>query len=115
MTHPSRDIAADAPARVGSLIGGRSVQPRGARLPVVYPATGAQVSELIEADAAEVDAAVRAAAHAFAQSGWAGLALERFRGVRDDITLASVRDSLRFMYPALLERYLGGLAAAGLR
>ena len=77
MTHPSRDIAADAPARVGSLIGGRSVAPRGARLPVVYPATGAQVSELIEADAAEVDAAVRAAAHAFAQSEWAGLALER--------------------------------------
>lgn len=77
MTHPPRDIVSDAPARVGSLIGGQSVAQRGARLPVFYPATGAQVSELIEADAAEVDAAVRAAAHAFAQSGWAGLALER--------------------------------------
>lgn len=42
-------------------------------------------------------------------------ALERFRGVREDISLASVRDSLRFMYPDLLDRYVKGLELAGLQ
>jgi adenylate cyclase len=41
-------------------------------------------------------------------------ALERFSGGREDITLASVRDSLRFMHADLLDRYVRGLQLAGL-
>ena len=41
-------------------------------------------------------------------------ALDSFRGTREDISLASIRDSLRFMHPDLLERYLRGLESAGL-
>lgn len=41
-------------------------------------------------------------------------ALARFTGEREDITLASIRDSLRFMHPDLLEKYLRGLELAGL-
>lgn len=72
----TRDLAADAPARVGSLIGGRAAPHRGEPLPVVYPATGSRVSELVEADGEEVDAAVRAARRAFEGSGWPGMPLE---------------------------------------
>jgi adenylate cyclase len=42
-------------------------------------------------------------------------ALARFSTGRDDISLASIRDSLRFMHPTLLDRYLQGLELAGLR
>ena len=41
-------------------------------------------------------------------------ALAKFSAGRDDISLASVRDSLRFMYPELLDRYVNGLRLAGL-
>jgi tetratricopeptide (TPR) repeat protein len=41
-------------------------------------------------------------------------ALERFRTLRPAISLVSVGDSLRFMYPSLLSRYLWGLRMAGL-
>ena len=41
-------------------------------------------------------------------------ALDKFRAGRTDITLASVTDSLRFMHPALLSRYVRGLELAGL-
>ncbi|MDB5529211.1 MAG: adenylate/guanylate cyclase protein [Devosia sp.] len=41
-------------------------------------------------------------------------ALEKFRDGRTNLTLASVSDSLRFMHPALLSRYIGGLKLAGL-
>lgn len=41
-------------------------------------------------------------------------ALDSFRGTRQDISLASIRDSLRFMHPILLEQYLRGLETAGL-
>jgi len=41
-------------------------------------------------------------------------ALIKFRGGRNDLTLSSVGDSLRFMYPALLSKYLRGLKLAGL-
>jgi acyl-CoA reductase-like NAD-dependent aldehyde dehydrogenase len=68
--------ALSAPAEITSFIGGSSVAARGARLPVVYPATGRQVSELAEADADEVALAVAAARKAFRHSGWAQLATE---------------------------------------
>lgn len=41
-------------------------------------------------------------------------ALGKFSEGRDDISLASIRDSLRFMYPDLLDRYVKGLELAGL-
>lgn len=41
-------------------------------------------------------------------------ALEKFRAARPGIDLATIRDSLRFMHPDLLEKYIGGLAKAGL-
>lgn len=41
-------------------------------------------------------------------------ALRKFSDGRDDISLASIRDSLRFMYPDLLDRYIKGLELAGL-
>ena len=41
-------------------------------------------------------------------------ALDKFRASRPDISLASVSDSLRFMHPALLSRYIRGLELAGL-
>lgn len=65
-----------APAETHALIGGASIAGAGARLPIFYPATGAQVGELIEDDAAQIDRAVAAARTAF-KSGWAKLAVEK--------------------------------------
>jgi len=45
----------------------------------------------------------------------AGDALERFRRAHPDVSIASIGDGLRFMYPSLLARYLQGLSLAGLR
>ena len=42
-------------------------------------------------------------------------ALERFQRAHPDVTLASIGDGLRFMYPSLLARYLQGLQLAGLQ
>jgi len=42
-------------------------------------------------------------------------ALEKFVYLRPAMTAASLRDGLRFMEPALLDRYVGGLEQAGLR
>ena len=58
------------PELVTSFIGGAPVKGGPQRLAVYYPATGAQVSELAEADAAEVDRAVAAARRAFADRTW---------------------------------------------
>jgi adenylate cyclase len=41
-------------------------------------------------------------------------ALEKFVYLRPTMTAASIRDGLRFMEPALLDRYIGGLQKAGL-
>ncbi|WP_423068003.1 adenylate/guanylate cyclase domain-containing protein [Devosia sp. CN2-171] len=41
-------------------------------------------------------------------------ALERFRRVHPGVSIASIGDGLRFMYPSLLARYLQGLRLAGL-
>ncbi|MCC6007851.1 MAG: aldehyde dehydrogenase [Rhodobacteraceae bacterium] len=65
-----------APERVVSLIDGEWVDARGPRLAIHYPATGAQVSELAEADAEEVDRAVRAARRAFENRSWSRMPVE---------------------------------------
>lgn len=70
-------VRAGVPIEVTSLVDGAPRPARGHRLPVVYPATGETVSELVEADAAEVDGAVRAARRAFAASGWPQMPMER--------------------------------------
>jgi len=78
--------------RVTSLIDGEWVAKRsdGHDLPVIYPATEQTVSVLREADAAEVDAAVRAARRAFDQGPWPRLTLD----ARKDV-LYRIRDLLR--------------------
>ncbi|RYH13802.1 MAG: hypothetical protein EON57_01425 [Alphaproteobacteria bacterium] len=42
-------------------------------------------------------------------------ALELFCKAHPGVSLASIGDGLRFMYPSLLARYLQGLQLAGLR
>ncbi len=75
---PSRAVLPTlAPPLTRSFVGGAAERGEGMRLPVFYPATGAQVGELAEADAAEVDRAVQAARRAFLRSGWASLPTER--------------------------------------
>jgi tetratricopeptide (TPR) repeat protein len=44
----------------------------------------------------------------------AGDALQKFLRFRPGMTLAGIGDSLRFMYPSLLSRYMQGLKLAGL-
>ena len=41
--------------------------------------------------------------------------LEQFQRAHPDVTIASIGDGLRFMYPSLLARYLQGLRLAGLQ
>jgi len=41
-------------------------------------------------------------------------ALQKFTALRPEVSLATVGDSLRFMYPSLLARYLQGLKLAGM-
>lgn len=70
--------------QISSLIGGRDVPGRTHRIPVHYPATGRQISELIEADGADVDLAVNAARRAFDRSDWPRWPTER----RQELLLA---------------------------
>lgn len=58
------------PVVIPSRIAGEPRQGTGMRLPVLYPADERQVSELCEADAGTVDAAVRAARQAFETGPW---------------------------------------------
>jgi acyl-CoA reductase-like NAD-dependent aldehyde dehydrogenase len=77
---------------VTSLIAGQRIAPSAAGhdLPVVNPATEQVVSRLREADAGEVDAAVRAAREAFDDGPWPRLTLDD----RKDV-LYRIRDVLR--------------------
>lgn len=77
---------------VTSLIDGESValQPRGFDLEVVNPTTELVISRLREADADEVDAAVRSARRAFDSGSWPRMDINR----RKDI-LYAIRDHLR--------------------
>lgn len=62
---------------VGNLINGERVAGDGARLPIIYPATGLPVGEVIEADAATVDRAVSAARASFRSGVWSRLSVAR--------------------------------------
>jgi acyl-CoA reductase-like NAD-dependent aldehyde dehydrogenase len=77
---------------VTSLIDGGSVAPKagGEDIPVVNPTTEETISQLREADAAEVDAAVRAARAAFESGPWPKMDITE----RKDV-LYSIRDHLR--------------------
>lgn len=70
-------VPIEPPRIVTGIIDGQARPADGARLPVRYPATGAIVSELAEADAAEVDLAVASARRAFERSGWPELPVEK--------------------------------------
>jgi acyl-CoA reductase-like NAD-dependent aldehyde dehydrogenase len=78
--------------RVVSVINGVRVpvNPRATVLPIVNPVTEGTISELIEADADEVDAAVGAARSAFDRGPWPRLGLD----ARKDV-LYRIRDILR--------------------
>ena len=62
-------------ARVTGLIAGRTSSGGGIDIPVYYPATGAQISTLVEDDAAAVDLAVAAARRAFDTGPWPSMNL----------------------------------------
>jgi len=86
------------PDRVGGLVAGRASRGGGVEIPVYYPATGAQISTLIEDDADAVDHAVMAARHAFDTGPWPGMGLtkrvEALEACRDAI-LAHVDELAR--------------------
>jgi acyl-CoA reductase-like NAD-dependent aldehyde dehydrogenase len=63
------------PDRVTGLVAGRATTGGGIEIPVVYPATGARISTLIEDDAASVDRAVQAARRAFDTGPWPAMGL----------------------------------------
>jgi acyl-CoA reductase-like NAD-dependent aldehyde dehydrogenase len=90
--HASISHAFRVVPRVASLIDGELVAPRadGHDLPVIYPATETTVSVLREADATEVDAAVRAARRAFDAGPWPRMTLD----ARKDV-LYRIRDAIR--------------------
>ncbi len=69
-------LPTDPPKTVHGLTGGAPVRGRGPELPVYYPATGAQISSLIEDDPDNVAAAVAAARKAFDHGPWPQLSTE---------------------------------------
>lgn len=58
-------------------VAGDSVRGAGTEIPIFYPATGQQVSILIEDDAKDVDHAVSAAHKAFNNTGWPTMSVEK--------------------------------------
>ncbi len=75
---------------IASLIDGHAVEGSGPRLPVIYPATGLPVGELIEADATVVDRAVAAARASFKSGVWSRLSVSK----RQDLLLR-IHDMVR--------------------
>lgn len=69
---------------VTSLIDGKDMPFGATSIPVFYPATGAQIAELAQADAAEVDLAVAAARKAFDRTSWPRMPIEK----RQDLLMA---------------------------
>ena len=89
------DVAAHRfpiPSRVTSFIDGQAIAAgaRGHDIPVIDPTTEQTLTHLREADTAEVDAAVRAARHAFDHGPWPRMDID----ARKDL-LYAVRDHLR--------------------
>jgi acyl-CoA reductase-like NAD-dependent aldehyde dehydrogenase len=71
------------PDEIVSIINGSAVVPAAAatRLPVLNPATEMRIARLVEADRAEVDAAVRAARTAFDTGPWPRMPLDERKAV----------------------------------
>lgn len=83
-------VQISAPALVTSFIDGEFLPAAdGHRIPVFYPGSGAVVSELREADAVEVDRAVRSARRAFDHGEWRGMAIEQRQAI-----LTAVHDAI---------------------
>ncbi|WP_461343887.1 aldehyde dehydrogenase [Brevundimonas sp. GN22] len=71
-----------APKLVTSFIDGQWVGDQGGhRIPTFYPGNGQIISELQEADANEVDRAVRSARRAFNDPKWSGMAIEERQSI----------------------------------
>jgi acyl-CoA reductase-like NAD-dependent aldehyde dehydrogenase len=83
-----------APKRVFSFIDGGFVAPGdGHSIPIFYPGNGTQISELHEADAPEVDQAVRSARDAFDHGPWPRMSVEERQAMlvrMHDVILANV-------------------------
>ncbi|MEO1137323.1 MAG: aldehyde dehydrogenase family protein, partial [Pseudomonadota bacterium] len=73
-----------APSVCANIINGAE-DANGERLPVLDPSTGIQISELVEADANTVDAAVTAAAKAFEKRTWRQSTVEKRQEVLEKI------------------------------
>lgn len=71
----SFDLPIDPPARVTGWAASGATSGGGPDLPVYYPATGAQISSLVEDDASAVDQAVCAARQAFDTGPWPAMPL----------------------------------------
>lgn len=99
---------------VASFINGAVVAPRnsGHDLPVIDPATEAPVSQLREADAAEVDSAVTAARQAFDTGPW-----PRFGAAQRSAILEAIHDKLLAHSEELLQLEVlqTGLPISGVR
>lgn len=98
---------------ITSFIDGRFVPASGeVRLPVIYPGDESQVSELVEADAEEVNAAVGAARRSFKSGVWAHRSVEERQQVLyriSELILANVEEI------AYLETLNAGLPIAHLK
>ncbi|WP_299882536.1 aldehyde dehydrogenase [uncultured Sulfitobacter sp.] len=70
---PRFDLPITPPSRISGWAGDSATPGGGPDLPVFYPATGQQISILVEDDAASVDVAVTAARLAFDRGPWRGL------------------------------------------
>jgi acyl-CoA reductase-like NAD-dependent aldehyde dehydrogenase len=64
------------PAQTPNIVDGRPLIGDGPRLPIVYPATGQQIGEFVEAGPTDVDAAVMAARRAFETGRWRRMGAE---------------------------------------
>ncbi|SHG67913.1 aldehyde dehydrogenase [Marivita hallyeonensis] len=71
--HPRFDVPITPPERVTGWAGDRATPGGGPDLPVFYPASGQQISVLVEDDADAVDVAVTTARRAFDTGPWPGL------------------------------------------
>ena len=84
------DNTVRVPELVTSIVNGEAVGGDGYKLPVRYPGDGAQISELAEADGAEVDLAVAAARRAFDNGPWPRMGV----AARQEV-LHQIRDIIR--------------------
>lgn len=71
------ELPISPPARISGLIGQGPSKGGGVEIPVYYPATGAQISTLIEDNAVAVSDAVEAARSAFDTGPWPHLSVEK--------------------------------------